>query len=499
RGGKVKRLRAALAAASAVALLWQGTAMARLPFPEALPNLGQPADAKLSPQKAQAMSNQDVAEMYAANYIVTDPQLQNLIDSVGWRLAVNGTMHPPAFRFLLLASSSINAETIPGTTIGVNVGSIAGVANVSELASVLAHEEAHVTQNHIARRMARPVADSLARWAGVLAVTGAALATGSGGQAAVGGLLAGESVNAQSYIDYTRRMEMGSDRVEVGTLERAGYNPVAMADLFRKLEKQSQLYGYVPPAFDQTPPLSARIAQAAERAEEFHPVHLPFSISFALMRARARVLEANLPSDALVYFHTELDSGHATPGNRYGYAMALHELDHNRQALTALRPLLAAWPGQRNVLLLESRIYRGLDQTPRAVRIDEQVLHANPDYEPAILRTAADLIADGRPRRARGVLLDDHPSYGSSPRMWQLMARADLALHNKGDAAFDMSNYYIAREQTVIAVRELDAGLRLGSISAPERARLEARRQQLLRSMPAKALQALHQSETPNA
>ena len=51
---------------------------------------------------------------------------------------------------------SINAFALPGGYIGVNTGLILLAQNESELASVLAHEITHVTQNHMARMRREP-------------------------------------------------------------------------------------------------------------------------------------------------------------------------------------------------------------------------------------------------------------------------------------------------------------------------------------------------------
>ena len=63
------------------------------------------------------------------------------------------------FEFFAVPDPSINAFAMPGGYIGVNTGLILLTQSESELASVLAHEITHVTQNHmarIARRTRRP-------------------------------------------------------------------------------------------------------------------------------------------------------------------------------------------------------------------------------------------------------------------------------------------------------------------------------------------------------
>ncbi|HEX7381642.1 MAG TPA: M48 family metalloprotease [Nevskiaceae bacterium] len=464
-------------------------------MPETLPNLGEPGNAALSPAKAAEIGRKIVNEMYRANYIVSDPELETFINSIGWQLASHGTARPPEFRFLVLADNGINAVTLPGSIIGVNVGTIVAAANVSELAAVMAHEEAHVTQNHIARTADRSPIASIATWAAVIGAMIAAAASGSGGDAIEGGLILGQSINTQREINYTRGNELEADRVGIETLARAGYQPLAMADFFGRLQQQTRLYGQIPQILLDHPVNSTRIAEATERAERYPASKLPSSISFELMRARGRVLEANAAADALKYFDGELRSGKATAGNHYGYAMTLHLTGQDRQALQALQPLLKEWPDDRDVLLLESRIHAGAGDIRSALAVDQRVLSTNPGYAPAILQTADDLITAGKPLDARKVLLSHQQSYGTSPRTWQLLARAALASGNPAEAAFQMSNYYVARENPLAALDQLNAGLRLGDISADARARLRARRQELIASIPRHALREHQRQE----
>lgn len=459
----------------------QGVALAATSVDASLPSLGEPANVALSPQKARVIGNQVVGEMYRAHYIVDDPELALFLDSIGWNLASHGSAHPPQFHFFPIADNGINAFALPGANIGVNVGTIVAAQNISELAAVMAHEEAHVTQRHIARTANRSPLTNLASWAAIIA---AMIASAGNPNVIMGGLLAGQSLSVQRNINYTRGHEMEADRVGIRTLAKAGYEPMAMADFFGRLQKQTRLYGSIPQLLLNHPVNTTRIAEATERASHYPDIKPPYSITFHLMRARGRVLETDFASDAVKHFKGELESGHDTPGTHYGYAMTLYAIGKQKQALVALKPLLAKWPHQRNVLLLESRIEEDLGKTDKAIAIDKSILKDNPDYTPAILHLAKNLIRNRKPREARAVLLGHHQSYGNNPQTWKLLAQAALAEGDKGEAAFQMATYYTSRHSPFKALDQLNAGLRLDNISDDDRARLDARRKQLIAKIP---------------
>lgn len=475
-----------------VAALVSGTAQAQQPLDLNLPDMGEPSDVALSPADETRIGHQIVGEMYQANYVVDDPQLQDYLSSIGWKLAYYGSATPPDFHFYPIADNDINAFALPGANVGVNVGTIVAADDESELASVMAHEEGHVTQRHIARTANRSPLEDIATWAAVLA---AIIAARGGGDAVLGGLIAGQSINAQRQIAYTRGHEMEADRVGIRTLAKAGYDPMAMAEFFGRLQQQTRLYGYIPQLLLDHPVNTTRIAEATERAAQYPPHHPPYSVEFDLMKARGRVLETDLPNDAVTYFKSELNAGHDTPGNHYGYAMALQQLGENAKALEAMKPLLKDYPKQRNVLLLQAQLLYSNGQTQQARQINQQVLSANPRYAPAILQTADQLIQTGEPMKARQILLSDDQSYGTNPDTYRLLARAARAVDDTAEAAYQMANYLSVRGDDLGALDQIDAGLRFSSISPTDRARLRAKRQALIASIPTRSLREHRDSQ----
>lgn len=457
---------------------------------ESLPNLGEPSETALSPSEAQHLGRQAVSQLYKAHYIIDDSQLDNFLDRIGWRLAYYGSRSPPDFHFYPIANSAVNAFAMPGANIGVNTGTIVAARTESELAAVMAHEEAHVTQHHIAREAHRSPFADIATWA--VALAGMAAAQGDP-NAIVGGVLAAESANAQRQINYSRSIEMEADNIGIRTLARAGFNPMAMADFFGRMEQNVRLYGYIPPLLLDHPVDSTRIAEATSRAEQYPPYQPRKSLTFQLMRARARVLQSVLPGDAVTYYARELAAGHRQPGVLYGYALALQQNGQYADALHAMQPLQKNHAHQRNVALLQADLLFAVHRTGPALTIDRQVLATNPQYTPAILQTARQLIAAGKPQQARQLLLSSTQSFGIKADTYRLLARAARKKDNIAEAAYERANYLAARFDFVAAVEILNAALRNGSLSPDDQARLRAKRTQLLANVSPDQLRRLKQ------
>src|SRR3569832_761251 len=83
--------------------------------------------------------------------IIEDPEITEYIQSLGYRLLAHADPQPYQYTFFIVADTSITAFAGPGGYIGVHSGLILASESESELASVLAHEFAHVSQHHLLR------------------------------------------------------------------------------------------------------------------------------------------------------------------------------------------------------------------------------------------------------------------------------------------------------------------------------------------------------------
>jgi predicted Zn-dependent protease len=173
--------------------------------------------------------------------IIDDPEATEYLQAVGSRIVAQATGDSAQrFNFFFVRDSTINAFALPGGFIGVNYGLVLATRNEAQLAGVLAHEIAHVTQRHIARRVRSQGRQSIATVAAILAAILVGAATGST-DAALGGISMAQGAAMQQQINFTRANENEADRVGMGFLAAAGFDPYGMPDFFETMGRRNGL------------------------------------------------------------------------------------------------------------------------------------------------------------------------------------------------------------------------------------------------------------------
>jgi len=182
--------------------------------------------------------------------LIEDPEITNYIKYIVKRLSKNIPPQPFDFRPGVVLHNSLNAFAVPGGSVFVFSGLIMNFETEDELAAVLAHEIAHVTQRHIANRMERQSLISVSSLA--LAILG--IVVGGGGEGsgalAMGALGAGQATS----LNYGRADENESDHIGFQYLLKAGYNPEGMVTGFQKIRRTSMLSGSSMPTYLSTHP-----------------------------------------------------------------------------------------------------------------------------------------------------------------------------------------------------------------------------------------------------
>lgn len=193
--------------------------------------------------------------------LVEDPEVKLYVRSIVERLLAVAPPQPYSFEANVLLHNSVNAFASPGGYIFVHTGLLLAMEHESEVAGVLAHEMAHVTQRHIASRMEKMQAVSVLSLAGVLA--GALMGGGnSKGAAMVGSMAAGQS----AMLNYSRIDENEADQIGLQFLTAAGFRAEGMTGAFDKLRRKHWMSGTDLPAYLTThPDIQERISEVAAR------------------------------------------------------------------------------------------------------------------------------------------------------------------------------------------------------------------------------------------
>jgi predicted Zn-dependent protease len=448
-----------------------------------LPQIGNPADTALSPAEEARLGARVVSQLYAYEYLLEDAQITDYLTATGWKLAAASGTRPPKLEFFMVKDPRINAFALPGGFMGFNAGLLTASSTESELAGVMAHELAHVTQRHIARSAAESggVA-SIATW---LAVLAAIIAGSANPDIVLAALAAGQGLAYQRQVSFTRAHELEADRIGIRTLSEAGFNPEGMAAFFQKLEQQSRLYGNGIPEILRTHPVNTtRVSEARARAASMPKNDAPDSIEYGLMKARTQVFASRQPSDAVDAYAALISAGHDTAPYRYGLAFAQHELGQNDKAMATLKPVIDKYPRQPNVGLLQAAILSDGTDPSKGLAAYQSTLQANPRFAPAILEYSEALIHAGKPEQAREILVSHEQAFGTRLDTYRLLAQAAREVDNNAEASYQMANYLYLRGDAGGALSQLDAGLRLASLSPQDRARLSARRAEVREALP---------------
>ena len=362
-----------------------------------LPDMGASANAILSRAEEAEYAKALVMQMRAYEVLNEDPLISAYFEDMGYRLASNSDRPDKSFTFVVLDQPVVNAFAAPGGVIALYSGLILTADDENEVAGVLAHEIAHITQQHLYRAMESQQAMTIPIALAMLALV---LVAGGSPEAIQTAVLGGQAAAMQAQIFFTRQNEYEADRIGISTLSRAGYNPAGMSEFFEKMGRKSRAMGEGPPEYLRTHPVStSRIAEARNRAQNM-PVPEPSDgKNFYLVQARLRAMTAKTPDVPEVWFllaqvqlaAKQMDQVEASlrkcleVDDAYGPAyMALARYyqvaGKTDEALARIDELLQRDPENTGVLMQRAMIFEQTKAFDQAQPVYEQILKLNPDF-----------------------------------------------------------------------------------------------------------------------
>lgn len=474
--------KALLGAALASLVLAGGVSQAD---PEDLPDIGSPAQAMLTLEDEYQIGRMIVRGLRDQDQILEDPEVTEYIRSLGLRLSSQAHDGAQRFNFFMVRDNSINAFALPGGFIGVNSGLLLKTKDESELAGVLAHEIAHVTQRHIARSIAAQSRSSLVSTAAMLAAILVGAAAG-GGDAAMAGVAAAQSLAIQQQISFTRANETEADRVGLGLLARSGFDPNGMPAFFETMSRLAGSSELNIPEMLRTHPVSSnRIAETKERAAQLDVTPAPASVSYALTRERLRVLSTPSGEDPREYYGAIISNEPDVSSSQiYGQGLALMMAGQPAKAVPIFERLRSADPTilQYHTALGQAQLQAGngsasLDTLKRARELF-------PRNVAVTIRYAESLMQLGDSKKAHEILLDLFNTVPPTPEQAKLTAMAANAAGDVADSYYYMCEYHILSGDLLLAVSQLQLALAVPKISEVQRARFEARLDEIQQALP---------------
>ena len=452
-----------------------------------LPDLGSPATAAVSLDEEYQVGMMWARQMRAQGVVLEDPEVSDYIQEIGHSLSSHAEEGQHKFNYFVVRDPVINAFAMPGGFIAINSGLIMATRNENELAGVMAHETAHVTQRHLVRGMIDQTHAGLVSTAAMLAAILLGATAGRGDPGAMeGAILAGQSAAIQHQINYTRSQEFEADRIGIGTMATAGYDPLGMATMFEELNRNSPNPDRVKAVeFLIDHPLSAeRVAEARNRAEQIGRIYHVDSLSYKLMRERLRSLVGN-PQVAREYYANVLKNGGGLSiEERYGKAVADINAKNPAAAIPDLQGLLREFPKVTQFYGALGQAYLANGQLKESQAVLEQASSLFPRNVPITIRLADTLMHAGDNKRAQLILDDLFNQVEPTPNQAKLIAKAANAAGNIADSYYYMADFYLMNGDLNMASNQLQLALGLPDLNAIQRARVSALLEEVRAAMP---------------
>ncbi len=462
-----------------------------------LPDMGSPADAVLSSNEESQMGRAIMRSIRNSGQVVEDPLVNEYINEIGNRVAAQTNEGKHDFTFFVIEDSRINAFALPGGYIGVHTGLIEATRNEDELAGVLAHEVAHVTQRHIARAIHANSRQSILTTALML---GAMIAGAAGGSSDViqAGVAVAQATAAQQQINFTRANEYEADRIGIAALADAGFDPYGMASFFEVMSRQTTTApDERAPEFLRTHPVTtARVAEARNRARDYSLIRSDDTISYGIAKTRLTVSRMDSPAETVAYFEKR-SYENQNDIERYGRALAYFRAETYWDALDILEELVDEDPKVIAYHIALGETYVALDQPRDALETFETALGLFPRTVPLVIAYGERLLELGQPEKAHTMLLDLLNNVPATPDQVRLIARAANEAGENAESLYYLSEYRLMIGDLTGGIGYLQQALRLPELQEIQRIRFEARIDFIREFMTEEQLKRMRRDRTP--
>ncbi len=420
-----------------------------------LPSLGNEAYAVVTPQQEKQLGADFMRRARHEMNIVHDPELNQYLENLGQKLVAHTSAAGQHFHFFIINTPTINSFSVPGGYIGVYAGLILTARSESELAAVLSHEIAHVTQHHVIREIAQSKRFSLPAMAAMLA--GLVLAGTGSPEGGIATIALSNAAVAQTQLHYSRGFEAEADRIGMQTLNATGYNATAMPRFFKLMWNATRFEPNIPAFLSDHPTTAYRIAYLTNEAEKF-PHHPPANnTAFFDAQAEVRVISSNDPDDLVVYFRKNLASGHylQRDAEQYGYALALARDQQFAPALRQINDLVARHPHYRLFRLAQAEIEMSAGEYATALGRYAALLRSAPDDVAVMQRYAAALLETGHARQAHTLLRTALRADPDSATLHKMRAVAAGDTGRLLESHRELAEYYYLNGDTAAAIEQL--------------------------------------------
>lgn len=387
-----------------------------------LPSLGESSAGLLSPSEEYALG-QDLIRVYRAALPTSyDPFIEAYLEQLLRKVSTYSDIHDQRLELIVLDSPALNAFAAPGGIVGVNTGTFLTAQNEHQLASILAHELAHLSQRHYARRLQQQKTSSTIGLAALLASIMVVAAGNS--DAGIAAIPAIQAAAIDSSLRFSREMETEADRIGMQTLVQAGFDPHAMPGMFEQMLKSTRYRTKIPEFLLTHPITESRIADSASRAQKFPQRRVVLDEEYQLLRARVILYFESNSARATKRFEEEIDRFQTMSPltAHYGVVLARTRSGDIAGARQALETLKGMTKNQAILTVAEADIAAKEQNWDQAIDILRSGLANQPTNHPLNVRLAEVLMEAGRYPQCEALLVEHVKRHPNNAYVWYLLA-----------------------------------------------------------------------------
>lgn len=464
------RRRLQLPAVLVAALSFALAAPPALAQPAGLPSMGAASSAELTPAVEQLLGDSIMEQGRRDPAYIGDIEVNQYLQRLGSRLSAHAPASGQRITVFGVRDEQINAFAMPGGYVGINSGLVTAAQGESELASVVAHEIAHVAQRHIARGMTQGSQSGALALATLVAAVLAGLA--GGGDLAAGIATFGQAAAIDQQLRFSRQAEQEADRLGLDMLLKAGYDTRGMVDMFKRMMASHRLNEGVagsgafhhsthPQAVQRLSDIENRLRGQPQRKPRDDP-------AFWFVRAKLHTLQArDARARQLATQALRADVASPTPARQaagwYGQAYAALQARRLDEAERHLRQAQGLNVQASALDALSVQLALARNDAPGALKLAAQGQSRWPDDQQLAFLYAEALQQTGRHAEGVKYLRERIAQWPGLAPLWERLARSQERQGDVVEARRSMATYYEMTGALPAAVDQLQQARKLSS------------------------------------
>lgn len=373
----------------------------------------------LQQQQERLIGEKVYRQIHKQMPVVQDIWLEDEMMNLFAQLLAQSQLGEPIALFII-NDSQINAFAVPGGVFALNTGLLFSAKHIGEVAGVMAHEIAHVSQRHYSRSQEAFKGQGLLTLAGIL--VGAMAVSQGEAEAGTAVMMGSQAMMMNRQMSYSRDQEREADRVGMQYLFSAGYDPHHMANFFETMHRASPQVGFLPDFWLTHPLTTERMSEARLRATQYPKIKEQWrhvGDNFQLIQYYSRVISNKISETEL-----KLLSQQDNPSAILALSAFYVKKSEWQKAQNMLNKVKSNYQQQVLFYLIQADIFKNQHKLAEAISLIQQQVKIMPENRVLNYKLAELYIQNEQGQEAYELLSKFIKKNPRDIQLWHLLQQA---------------------------------------------------------------------------